>query len=78
MKNNNQMNKKSNLKQTNINKIIVMCMDAKLNFDDNARFRQNELFSQEDKSQMDPVREREREREREKRGEIETNIIKST
>jgi len=32
----------------------LMCMDAKLNFDDNAKFRQEELFKMEDKSQMDP------------------------
>jgi len=31
----------------------LMCMDAKLNFDDNAKFRQAELFGMEDKSQMD-------------------------
>ena len=32
----------------------VMAMDAKLNFDDNADFRQKEIFSWRDKSQEDP------------------------
>ncbi|KAH0614946.1 uncharacterized protein H6S33_000582 [Morchella sextelata] len=32
----------------------VMAMDAKLNFDDNAEFRQKEIFSWRDKSQEDP------------------------
>ncbi|KAL9081025.1 MAG: hypothetical protein Q9157_000341 [Trypethelium eluteriae] len=31
----------------------VLCMDAKLNFDDNAEFRQQEIFSWRDKSQED-------------------------
>eukprot|EP01055_Gregarina_sp_Pseudo9_P000244 Gregarina_sp_Pseudo_9__243@NODE_1156_length_1826_cov_125_049245_g1082_i0_p1_GENE_NODE_1156_length_1826_cov_125_049245_g1082_i0NODE_1156_length_1826_cov_125_049245_g1082_i0_p1_ORF_typecomplete_len431_score106_07ATPgrasp_2/PF08442_10/4_3e71Ligase_CoA/PF00549_19/3e03Ligase_CoA/PF00549_19/9_2e03Ligase_CoA/PF00549_19/1_1e36ATPgrasp_5/PF13549_6/5_1e10Citrate_bind/PF16114_5/1_4e06CPSase_L_D2/PF02786_17/0_008CPSase_L_D2/PF02786_17/6_1e02GARS_A/PF01071_19/0_014Peripla_BP_4/PF13407_6/3_4e03Peripla_BP_4/PF len=31
----------------------VLCVDAKLNFDDNAQFRQRELFAQEDTSQKD-------------------------
>ncbi|KAF2843708.1 putative succinyl-CoA synthetase beta subunit [Patellaria atrata CBS 101060] len=31
----------------------VLCMDAKLNFDDNAEFRQEEVFSWRDKSQED-------------------------
>lgn len=31
----------------------VLCMDAKLNFDDNAEFRQKEVFSWRDKSQED-------------------------
>jgi len=31
----------------------VLCMDAKLNIDDNASFRQKELFDQEDKTQQD-------------------------
>jgi len=31
----------------------VMCMDAKINFDDNAEFRQKEIFSMEDSSQKD-------------------------
>lgn len=32
----------------------VLCMDAKLNFDDNAEFRQKEVFSWRDVSQEDP------------------------
>ncbi len=32
----------------------VMAMDAKLNFDDNAEFRQKEVFSWRDRSQEDP------------------------
>ncbi|EME88533.1 uncharacterized protein MYCFIDRAFT_209837 [Pseudocercospora fijiensis CIRAD86] len=32
----------------------VLCMDAKLNFDDNAEFRQKEIFSWRDVSQEDP------------------------
>ena len=32
----------------------VMCMDAKLNFDDNAAFRQKEIFQLRDPSQEDP------------------------
>ena len=32
----------------------VLCMDAKLNFDDNAEFRQQEVFSLRDRSQEDP------------------------
>ncbi|KAF9427817.1 Succinate--CoA ligase [ADP-forming] subunit beta, mitochondrial, partial [Entomortierella beljakovae] len=32
----------------------VVCMDAKLNFDDNADFRQKEIFSLRDSSQEDP------------------------
>lgn len=32
----------------------VLCMDAKLNFDDNAEFRQKEIFSWRDTSQEDP------------------------
>eukprot|EP01118_Nematostelium_gracile_P007770 TRINITY_DN2543_c0_g1_i1.p1 TRINITY_DN2543_c0_g1~~TRINITY_DN2543_c0_g1_i1.p1 ORF type:complete len:446 (-),score=139.91 TRINITY_DN2543_c0_g1_i1:102-1439(-) len=31
----------------------VMCMDAKINFDDNAEFRQKSIFEQEDPSQKD-------------------------
>lgn len=31
-----------------------MCVDAKINFDDNAKFRQKELFELEDSSQGDP------------------------
>ena len=32
----------------------VLCVDAKLNFDDNADFRQQDIFSQRDTSQEDP------------------------
>lgn len=32
----------------------VLCLDAKLNFDDNAEFRQKEIFTQRDTSQIDP------------------------
>ena len=32
----------------------VVCFDAKINFDDNAQFRQREIFSQEDTSEGDP------------------------
>ncbi|KAF2453378.1 atp-specific succinyl-CoA synthetase beta subunit [Lineolata rhizophorae] len=32
----------------------VLCMDAKLNFDDNAEFRQEEIFSWRDRTQEDP------------------------
>lgn len=32
----------------------VMCMDAKLGFDDNADFRQKDIFNLRDKSQEDP------------------------
>lgn len=32
----------------------VLCVDAKLNFDDNAFFRQKELFAQEDQTTRDP------------------------
>lgn len=35
------------------NEGTVMCMDAKLNFDDNAEFRQKEVFALEDPSQKD-------------------------
>ena len=41
------------LKQTIITFYIVVCMDAKLNFDDNANFRQQELFKQRDWTQED-------------------------
>lgn len=34
--------------------ILVVCFDAKINFDDNAKFRQMEIFSQEDTSETDP------------------------
>jgi len=32
----------------------VLCIDAKLNFDDNASFRQKDLFALQDSTQMDP------------------------
>ena len=32
----------------------MVCFDAKINFDDNAQFRQREIFSQEDTSEGDP------------------------
>lgn len=32
----------------------VVCFDAKINFDDNAKFRQKEIFAQEDSSENDP------------------------
>ena len=32
----------------------VVCFDAKINFDDNAAFRQREIFDQEDVSEKDP------------------------
>jgi succinyl-CoA synthetase beta subunit len=31
-----------------------VCFDAKINFDDNAKFRQKEIFAQEDKAESDP------------------------
>lgn len=31
-----------------------MCFDAKINFDDNAEFRQKEIFSLEDDTETDP------------------------
>ncbi|XP_072438606.1 succinate--CoA ligase [GDP-forming] subunit beta, mitochondrial [Chiloscyllium punctatum] len=33
----------------------VVCFDAKINFDDNAEFRQKEIFSQNDESESDPL-----------------------
>ncbi len=32
----------------------VVCFDAKINFDDNAKFRQKEIFLQEDTMESDP------------------------
>jgi hypothetical protein len=32
----------------------VVCFDAKINFDDNAKFRQKEIFAQEDTAESDP------------------------
>lgn len=31
-----------------------MCFDAKINFDDNAQFRQKSIFEQEDTTESDP------------------------
>lgn len=31
----------------------MVCFDAKVNFDDNAKFRQEEIFAQEDTSEKD-------------------------
>lgn len=31
-----------------------MCFDAKINFDDSAKFRQKEIFAMEDTSESDP------------------------
>ena len=33
---------------------LVVCMDAKINFDENAEYRQKEVFSLRDWSQEDP------------------------
>ena len=33
---------------------IVVCFDAKINFDDNARYRQKDIFAQEDTTESDP------------------------
>ncbi|KAG8435880.1 hypothetical protein GDO86_007104 [Hymenochirus boettgeri] len=33
----------------------VVCFDAKINFDDNAEFRQKEIFALDDTSEMDPI-----------------------
>ena len=33
---------------------VVVCFDAKINFDDNAKFRQQKIFEQEDNSETDP------------------------
>ncbi len=33
---------------------LVICFDAKLNFDDNAEFRQKEIFKEQDLSETDP------------------------
>ena len=32
----------------------VVCFDAKINFDDNAKFRQRAIFDQEDTAESDP------------------------
>ena len=34
--------------------MAVVCFDAKINFDDNAKFRQKEIFDQEDTAESDP------------------------
>ena len=34
--------------------IAVVCFDAKINFDDNAKFRQKSIFEQEDTTESDP------------------------
>ena len=34
--------------------IAVVCFDAKINLDDNAKFRQKEIFDQEDTAESDP------------------------
>ena len=33
---------------------IVICFDAKINFDDNAKYRQKDIFAMEDVSESDP------------------------
>lgn len=33
---------------------LVLCFDAKLNFDDNAEFRQKTIFAMDDHSESDP------------------------
>ena len=33
---------------------VVVCFDAKINFDDNAKFRQKDLFASEDISEKNP------------------------
>lgn len=33
----------------------VVCFDAKINFDDNAEFRQKDVFAMDDMSESDPV-----------------------
>lgn len=33
----------------------VVCFDAKINFDDNAEFRQKEVFAMDDMTESDPV-----------------------
>lgn len=34
---------------------LVVCFDAKINFDDNAEFRQKEIFAMDDKSENEPI-----------------------
>lgn len=33
---------------------LVLCLDAKINYDDNSKYRQEEVFSHKDWSQEDP------------------------
>ena len=47
-----QQNKQTN-KQTKNYQTLVVCLDAKVNFDDNAAFRQKEIFAMRDMSQED-------------------------
>lgn len=34
--------------------VIVVCFDAKINFDDNAKFRQEDVFAMDDETETDP------------------------
>ena len=34
--------------------LVVVCFDAKINFDDNAQFRQKSVFDMDDQSETDP------------------------
>ena len=34
--------------------LLVVCFDAKFNFDDSAKFRQQEVFAMDDQSESDP------------------------
>lgn len=34
--------------------LTVVCFDAKINFDDNAEFRQSDVFAMDDKEETDP------------------------
>lgn len=34
---------------------LVVCFDAKINFDDNAEFRQKDIFAMDDKSENEPI-----------------------
>uniref|UniRef100_A0A8C5R7B7 Succinate-CoA ligase GDP-forming subunit beta n=1 Tax=Leptobrachium leishanense TaxID=445787 RepID=A0A8C5R7B7_9ANUR len=36
-------------------KRLIVCFDAKINFDDNAEFRQKEIFAMDDTSETDPI-----------------------
>ena len=42
------------LVHTCYNVYLVLCYDAKVNFDDNAKFRQQKIFEMEDESELDP------------------------